>query len=234
MKKNRPGWAFPAVKDVKWSMRIRNRKLTYLPHRALWDLAREVRRLDALHIPGGILEAGAALGGSAIMIAHAKSKDRPLWVYDVFGMIPPPSEVDGEDVHQRYKDIQEGKSEGIQGDLYYGYQQNLKHRVTENFLKMGFPLEPNSIQLVEGLFEDTLPLLSEKVAFAHIDGDWYASVKVCLRYIAPKLSVGGRMIFDDYDAWSGCRRAIDEFLAENGSKYRREQHRRLHLIRISE
>jgi hypothetical protein len=74
--------------DILRSVRIRQRRLTYLPHRALWDLALEVRRVDRENVPGSILEAGTALGGSAIMMALTKSAQRPLQVFDVFGMIP--------------------------------------------------------------------------------------------------------------------------------------------------
>ena len=36
----------------------------------------------------------------------------------------------------------------------------------------------------------------------------------CLERIAPRLATGGLLIIDDYDAWSGCRRAVDEYFAE--------------------
>ena len=45
-------------------------------------------------MPGIFVEAGCALGGSTIVIAHAKEQERPLRVYDVFDMIPPPTAED--------------------------------------------------------------------------------------------------------------------------------------------
>ena len=69
-----------------------------------------------------------------------KSPDRPLRVYDVFGMIPPPGEEDGPDVHQRYEIIKSGKSEGIGGRRYYGYEDNLYERVVTSFHQLGFRL----------------------------------------------------------------------------------------------
>lgn len=85
------------------------------------------------------------------------------------------------------------------------------------------------MSLIEGLFEDTIRP-STPVALAHIDGDWYESVKVCLERIWPALPPGGVMVVDDYDAWSGCRTAVDEFLSGRPD-CRVERWSRLHLIR---
>jgi asparagine synthase (glutamine-hydrolysing) len=54
--------------------------------------------------------------------------------------------------------------------------------------------------------------ITQPVAFAHIDVDWYEPVMFCLQHIAPNLVVGGRIIFDDYHCWGGCRKAVDEYL----------------------
>lgn len=135
-----------------------------------------------------------------------KSPDRAMHVYDVFGMIPPPSERDDEDVHERYEIIKSGKSEGI-GDKgkYYGYEEDLLTKVTENFRSHGLPLRENNIHLIQGLFEDIL-LISENIALAHIDCDWYDSVMVCLERIEPHLVSGGVLVIDDYHAWSGAEK----------------------------
>lgn len=222
-----PNWS-----DIVNSIRIRKARITYLHHRALWDLAQATRMVEKQGIPGVILEAGTALGGSAIMMALAKSTDRPLKVYDVFSMIPEPTDADGEDVHARYQSILAGASEGIQGDLYYGYQADLKRKVEENFERFNRPLARHHVELIEGLFEDTLVGLDVPVALAHVDGDWYQSVMTCLEAIAPRLSIGGRMVFDDYDAWSGCRTAIDQYFQGKESSFRMERHKRLHVVRI--
>ena len=38
-------------------------------------------------------------------------------VYDVFGMIPPPSEHDGADIHRRYETIAAGGARPRRGDV---------------------------------------------------------------------------------------------------------------------
>jgi hypothetical protein len=56
-------------------------------------------------------------------------------------------------------------------------------------------------------------------------------VMTCLRRIGPHLVPGGRLVIDDYYSYSGCRQAVDRFLADNPGLYRREKHSRLHLVR---
>jgi hypothetical protein len=75
--------------------------------------------------------------------------------------------------------------------------------------------------------------LEEPVALAHLDGDWYESTRTCLTRIAPRLVPGGRIVLDDYDKWSGCRAAVDEYFAGRDG-FRFERRSRLHVIREPE
>lgn len=205
-------WRWVARRDSeKVIRRVLRESLTYLNRGALRDLADAARGLDRADIPGSVIECGCALGGSALVLATAKSKARPFYVYDVFGMIPPPSDRDGEDVIRRYATIKSGKSAGIAGNRYCGYEPNLLQKVTDTFARYELPLDDNRIELVQGPFQTTLRVC-EPVALAHIDGDWYDSVMVCLERIVPHLSKGGRLVVDDYDHWSGlshrCRRVL--------------------------
>jgi O-methyltransferase len=150
-------------------------------------------------------------------------------VYDVFGMIPPPGEQDGEDVHARYEKIAGGGARGVGGETYYGYRDDLFGEVTESFSRLGVPVAEHNVELIRGLFEDTI-VLDEPVAFAHLDGDWYESTMTCLTRIAPLLVPGGRIVLDDYNKWSGCRTAVDEYFAGRDG-FRMEQRAKLHVIR---
>ena len=104
---------------------VRAANLTFLDEQALVDLWLRARDVDRRGIPGVIVEAGCALGGSAVVLAAAKRPERPLHVFDVFGQIPPPGERDGDDVHERYRTIAEGRAEGHGGETYYGYLPDL-------------------------------------------------------------------------------------------------------------
>ena len=210
--------------------RVKRRHLTYLDGGALLDLRDCVVSAERRGQPGSIIEAGCALGGSAIVLATSKAAARPMHVFDAFGMIPPPSERDGLDVLERYEEISSGSSSGIGDDTYYGYDPDLLATVKQNFLRFHIDLDKVHVDLVKGLFEDTI-LPREPVAVAHVDGDWYDSVAVCLDRIWPVLVPGGVMIIDDYDDWSGCRRAVDDFLISR-SDVRVERHGRVHLVKV--
>lgn len=212
------------INIVKW------KHLTYLENKALMDLMEAAAAANELD--GCMIETGCALGGSGICIAFEKENDKPLFIYDVFGMIPAPGDKDGEDVLERYDEIKQGKSQGIGGDLYYGYQENLMEKVKNNFcstlcLKN---LEEANIKLIKGLFQDTLTA-QQPVAFAHIDCDWYDSVMVCLERIVPSLVRGGILVIDDYDCWSGCRKAVDEYFKNKKEDFIFEKKSRLHIIK---
>ena len=213
----------PTVEDTIAA--VRREHLTYLKQESLRELAAMV--IDA--VPGLLVEAGTALGGSAIVMAAAKDRERPMKVYDVFGTIPPPGEHDGPDVHRRYATIAAGDARGVGGETYYGYREDLYREVADSFGRHGVPADAYNVELIQGLFEDTIEL-DEPVALAHLDGDWYESTMTCLTRLAPLLPRGGRIVLDDYDTWSGCRAAVDEYFTGRDG-YRFEHRTRLHVVR---
>ena len=195
--------------------RVREARLTYLRDEKLVLIEKALRDASRTRVQGCFIECGVALGGSGIVIATLMPPGREFHGYDVFGMIPPPtSEKDDEKSKARYETIRSGQSQGIGGDPYYGYVDDLYQRVVENFARFGQPVDQSRVVLHKGLFEDTLQL-STDVAFAHIDCDWYDPVKLCLDRIVPRLAPGGYVVLDDYNDYGGCRRAVDEFLDTN-------------------
>jgi len=211
--------------------KVKNSRLTYLENSALVELYQTICDIEDHKMDGIFIEAGVALGGSAIVITAAKSRARQFKLYDTFEQIPPPSNKDGNDVHLRWIEISSGKAQGIQGDLYYGYDNNLLEHVNENFSKFGFNPEDNNIHFIQGLFQDKMQI-DEPVAFAHLDCDWYDSVWTCLQRIEPNLIPGGQLVIDDYEHWSGCRRAVDDYFNNRHEGYLFKQLSRLHIIKI--
>lgn len=178
----------------------------------------KLRRIEAAlasvqQVPGDFAEFGVALGGSGIVIA-SQANARNFHGFDVFGMIPEPtSEKDDAKSRKRYGTIKEGKSQGIDGQLYYGYRSNLFDEVKESFARHGVAVG-GDVLLHRGLFEECWPKANvATLAFVHIDCDWHDPVEYCLRAVNPLLSANGAIVIDDYHDYGGCRTAVDDFLA---------------------
>jgi Macrocin-O-methyltransferase (TylF) len=206
------------VEDRQLITSIKESRLTFLSLSKLKSIATTCRSIEEAMLPGVFLEAGCALGGSAILLGRVKGTERPLQVYDVFEMIPQPTAEDDEEVHERYRTIVSGDATGIGGDKYYGYEDNLYLVVQDNLKRFGIDLERQHVSLIKGLVQDTMQI-DQPVAFAHVDVDWYEPVMVCLERLFPALVVGGSIILDDYHDWGGCRKAADEYLARVAGQY---------------
>ncbi len=211
-------WLAPGLtRRDKLIRSVVRQRLTYLAKPRLRMLFESVSEIERRRLPGCIIEAGCALGGSAAVIAHAKSSAREFRVFDVFSMIPAPGQNDPPEVHERYKEIASGQSTGLGGDKYYGYEVSLLNLVRDNLRRFGVVEHSHNVHLVKGLVQDRL-VVTGPVAFAHIDVDWHDPVACCLSRVFPHLVVGGSIVIDDYHDWDGCRSAVNEFLGKHGSQ----------------
>jgi O-methyltransferase len=195
---------------------VRRQRLTYLSPQRLKRLEAVLCAVLEERTPGDVLEFGVALGGSGIVLAsRARRYARAFHGFDVFGMIPAPtSDKDDAGSRRRYEVIASGQSQGIAGDIYYGYRQNLLEEVRASFARHGVPVDGKRIVLHKGLFQETWSdYQGRAVAFAHIDCDWYDPVKFCLERVAERLSPGGIIILDDFHDYGGCRNATTEFVS---------------------
>lgn len=121
--------------------------------------------------------------------------DRPLWVFDTFEGIPPPSAED---------------PDRAIAELYTGSCKSELAEVETLFDGLGIL---GRSRLIKGLFHETLPEAQiGTIAVLHLDGDWYESVKVCLEHLYDRVSPGGVVQIDDYGHWQGARKAVDEFM----------------------
>jgi asparagine synthase (glutamine-hydrolysing) len=194
---------------------VRSRNLTYLNPAKLRSLEAVLARVRRNGVEGDYLEFGVALGGSAILIASRCPAGHAFHGYDLFGTIPPPGPEDDERSHRRYEEIRSGRSRGIGDDPYYGYLDDLYERVCRSFVAFGLPVDGAHVTLHKGLFADSLdPADRRRVAFAHIDCDWYEPVRYCLDALRDRLSPGAAVILDDYADYGGCRKAVDAFIGE--------------------
>jgi len=194
---------------------LRANALTYCGRPGKLEMVHEAARsVEEADVPGIFLEAGVAMGGSAIVIAKTKAPERELRLYDVFEMLPPPSANDDAKSHEVYRSFVSGSVTGPVDRNYVAHAADLLAFTRENMRRAGVDPEAANIRFVKGLYEQTLRV-DEPVAFAHVDCDWYDSVKLCIDRIADRMSPGGIMLFDDYHSFQGCRRAVDEWLARD-------------------
>lgn len=153
-------------------------------------------------VPGDLVECGTARGGCAALMALAcrkRGQARPLWIYDTFEGLPPPSE----------------------GDPDYALAKTREGTCRGEFDEVRGLLERLAVldgaHLVKGLFQDTVPGAAVKqISLLHLDGDWYESTRVCLDHLYDKVSPGGVIQVDDYGHWAGARKALHEFFDARG------------------
>ncbi|MGA2192676.1 MAG: TylF/MycF/NovP-related O-methyltransferase [Nitrospirota bacterium] len=179
----------------------------------LWQ---QVRYLDRANIPGALVECGTWRGGACGMMAlshmsHGKPPHRELHLFDSFEGLPEPDkDKDG----GKAIELAEGRAEGSLsaiGCCVGSLEEN--RRLMHEVIK--YPESLTSYHV--GWFQDTVPGFSRQagpIALLRLDGDWYDSTKICLEAFYDLVVPGGIIVIDDYGYWSGCRRAVDEFVAK--------------------
>lgn len=205
---------------------VRNRSM--VAPEGLFTLHHQCLFCEKNGIEGDFVECGVWKGGSVGVMAMSNlkfgKKQRHLHLFDSFQEICEPDEtVDGVRAIREVKEwTKDGGTKGrlvaLEGvyDLMGGpgsVEGNRKLLVNQ----IGY--DPDFLHFHKGWFQDTLPAdhqLIERIAILRLDADWYASTKICLEYLYPKVVSGGFIIIDDYGAYDGCRKAVDEYLAAQG------------------
>lgn len=171
------------------------------------------------NVPGGIyMEAGVAMGGSAMLIALLKPVAATLALYDVFDLLPPPSAEDGQKAQNVYSQFLQGNVQDVTSQTYLAHTHDMLPFVKQNMAEAGLDPEALHVEFHKGLFADTMRI-SEPVAFCHIDCDWYEPAKFCIEQIREHMAPQGLVVFDDYHSFEGCQKAVDEWLAAD-ARYR--------------
>lgn len=197
----------------------------------LITLHQQVRHCDAKGIPGAFVECGVWKGGSVGMMAltnlrHGASR-RDLHLFDAFTEICEPDEkVDGARAVREVK-AWAGDRGGTEGRLraltgiYDAFGGPGTLEGNRALLEGEIGYDPARIHYHQGWFQDTVPADAPgigPIALLRLDGDWYASTKVCLEHLYDHVVSGGFVIVDDYGAYEGCRKAVDEFIETRGLK----------------
>lgn len=175
-----------------------------------------VKAVEDKGLEGCIIECGVARGGCSAMmalIAGEGSGGRKSWLFDSFEGLP--AQTDEDEYEEPANPLPANKHAPVVAE---GYCLGTFEEVEDlMFSKLG--LSRDRIFMVKGWFEDSLPEYRDKVgpvAVLRFDGDWYESTKCCLENLYDKVVSGGYVIIDDYWSVTGCKKALDEFIAKHG------------------
>jgi O-methyltransferase len=153
---------------------------------------------QTLATPGDIFECGVYKGGTAALlaalIAELKSP-KALYLYDTFEGMPA---TDAEKDWHNKGDFADTSLEAVR-----------------SFVKGG-----ERCVFRNGFIPDTFEGLGDtKISFCHIDVDIYKSIIDSLKFVWPRLSVGGVIVFDDYGFPScvSARQAVDDFFRDKSA-----------------
>jgi hypothetical protein len=179
-------------------------------------LCEAVRYADRHRIAGAFVECGVWRGGSslaaALMFAELGDATREFYLFDTFEGMSAPTEFD-----RRARDAAPAASLLATSDRDEKiWCVSSLEEVRANLAGAGCPM--GRTRLVEGRVEDTIPgAAPAEIAILRLDTDWYESTRHELEHLYPRLAVGGVLIIDDYGAWEGARRAVDEFIDATGA-----------------
>ena len=181
----------------------------------VFALCNAVRYVVANGIPGSIVECGVWRGGSAMAAARTLlelgERSRELVLFDTFdGMVAPGQE------DLRYDDA---SARELLTSEDPRRQRSLWAKVSLDEVKramssVGYP--EDRVRYVKGPVEESLPHSAPaSIAILRLDTDWYESTKHELVHLFPRIVDRGVLIIDDYGAWQGARKAVDEYIAEH-------------------
>ncbi len=201
-------------RQSRWNMDARARPMTLLSKGQLDLIEKCALKIEEMNVPGDYIEAGVWRGGAIIfMRALMKAygiEQRKIIAADSFSGIPQ-NQVFRHDPVDNWVDRWEASLDEVNGNI------------------ARFGLLDDRIEMLSGLFSDSLPSLSGRsFALIRLDSDAHDSVMASLEHLYPALSPGGIIIVDDWHL-VGCRFAVnayrkkhnisDEICVEAGNGY---------------
>lgn len=184
------------VTGVRMWKQIRQAGFTMLGCRRARTLYRLAAVVEQDAVPGAFVDCGCRNGGSTAMLS-AGGPTREVYAFDSFEGLPEPGPQD---------------APGTSAGSFVGAEEN----VHEAMRRWG---RPERLHIRKGWFEDTFPMAAGEIgpiAIIHADGDWYESIRLTLETFYDQVSRGGFVVVDDWTAYAGARRAVEEFRADRG------------------
>jgi hypothetical protein len=157
-------------------------------------------------VPGDLIETGVWRGGATIfmrgILKAREVTDRLVWVADSFAGLPEADRAR----YPRESDL----SLHRMGELAVSLEE-----VRKNFER--YDLLDEQVRFLKGWFKDTLPTAPiDRLSVMRLDGDMYESTMDGLVNLYAKLSPGGFVIIDDYNAAASCNAAVRDFRCDAG------------------
>jgi O-methyltransferase len=195
---------------------------TMVTYERLVTLYQQAVFCETNNVRGSFVECGTWKGGSVGLMALANLKygsaRRHLHLFDSFEGPPEPDEtVDGEQAIREAREV----GGGTGGKLVALSVSVGPLEANKDLLERVIGYDASYLHYHKGWFQDTLPAEAAEVgeiAILRLDGDWYASTKICLESLYDQVVSGGFVIIDDYGAYDGCRKAVDEFMSQQPVK----------------
>lgn len=164
-----------------------------------------MKDLAEREIEGDFVECGVWKGGHVIAALLSSPTVKHYWLFDTFDGMTEPGEQDfkrGAHATTMAKYRKLGIKNWCRAEL---------EEVQRNIAP--YQQEDQHLHYVVGPVEQTLVShpLPDKISLLRLDTDFYASTKIELETLWPRLVPGGILIIDDYKSWQGCQQACDEF-----------------------
>lgn len=178
---------------------------TNLPPAGVSDL---IAQLDATAgVEGDVVECGSSRGGGTIIAARRlqrQGSSRRILACDSF------SGFDRDE-------LQRERTAGRTDAPAEAFTSTSLQYVRRKLATVGVD---DRIELVPGYFEQTLPALEGPYSLVFVDCDLYDSMLFCARTLWPRLSSGGRLLFDDYTSpeFRSARLGVDAFVEEHAGE----------------
>ena len=186
----------------------------------------EIRKIQ--DIPGDIVELGSWQGANLLGMAKALQHLNPNSSKSIYGF---------------------DSFEGLMNPGLEDYfEEALRGKYRGNFAKLTAAISlcnfDNQVFLKRGLIEVTVPKfvednLDRKFSLIYYDADFFEPAETMFKYLAPRLSVGGIILLNEYGApeWPGETKSADIFLSQHtnfiGEKIETAKQPTLKITRIS-
>lgn len=158
-------------------------------------------------LPGEIVECGVFKGASLFRWVKFRSllenaQSRRIVAFDVFGAFPAADLAADAAVRESF--VREAGANGL------SRAEIVRLLETQNLME--------NVDLVEGDIRETVPAYVARhpelrISLLHVDVDLYRPTLCCLEAFYPRVVAGGVVVLDDYGAFPGANRAIDEYFA---------------------